>query len=76
MTRVPIILRLEMQLNDKVIETVPLSSLQKETSFHDYLNNIKVELLKKHEPLISTSQTPVQFFLAGVPSRINSIVFF
>lgn len=64
----------EMQLDDVVMDTVCPCSFELRRKGYEYLCRLKAELMKKHQVLLSKSKNTPQFFLTGVPSRINSFV--
>lgn len=63
-------MRLEMYLNDELLDTV---HLQIGSDFKSsYVCQIMKELQKKHHQKIEASGGKVCFYLCGVPSRINT----
>jgi hypothetical protein len=67
-------LQFEMHLDGEVIDVATLSAIELNRKGSQYLCSLKAELLKKHQELVSKSQTAPQFFLAGVPLKINSFI--
>ena len=67
-------MRLEMYMNDQLLDAVEVSPLSARTKFTEHLNQLKAELVRKHKTVLSTVGTSPAFILSGVQSCISSFV--